>query len=239
MTEPTVNPTTELPEGQAAADPGPAAAEQPAGSPQSGDVSVVGAAISDGAYTLFVADFDDTGTAWQAYEALKAIEDGATVEIEGVVVVKRELDGQLKVQKATDHSTRRGLTWGLVGGAVLGVLFPPSILGSAAVIGAVGAAAGKAVELHHRTELEADLEQAIVPGHSAIVALVSDPGAVEIRKALNAANAIVESTVDRVVARDLKALANETEPADVEVPQAVEAAPETPAADQPGAAEKA
>ncbi|MEI8082217.1 MAG: hypothetical protein WCI74_10285, partial [Actinomycetes bacterium] len=87
------------------------------------------AAVSDGAYTLFVADFSDTDTAWEAYEALKSIEDGARVEIEGVIVIKRTSDGKLEVQKATDHSTRRGLAWGVVGGVVLGVIFPPSIIG--------------------------------------------------------------------------------------------------------------
>src|ERR1700757_1906485 len=93
---------------------------------------MVAAAVSDGAYTLFVADFADTDTAWTAYEELKSLEDGRHVAIDGVVVVKREGDGGLEVQKATDHSTKRGLTWGLVGGVVLGVVFPPSIIGSAA-----------------------------------------------------------------------------------------------------------
>ena len=45
---------------------------------------VAAAAVSDGGYTLFVADFSDTDTAWQAYEALKSVEDGRSVEIEGV-----------------------------------------------------------------------------------------------------------------------------------------------------------
>ena len=175
---------------------------------------VSAAAISDGAYTLFVADFDDTSTAWETYEGLKSIEDGATVQIEGVIVVKRSADGTLEVQKSTDHSTKRGLTWGIVGGVVLGVIFPPSILGSAAVLGAAGAATGKARELHHRNELAAQLEQAIAPGHSGILALVSDPGAVEIRNALAKANAIVESSVDNVVARDIKAAAKAAEPAE-------------------------
>ena len=85
---------------------------------------VAAAALSDGAYTLFVADFSETDTAWQAYEALKSVEDGRTVEIEGVIVVTRDADGKLDVQKATDHSTKHGLKWGLVGGVALGVLDP-------------------------------------------------------------------------------------------------------------------
>jgi uncharacterized membrane protein len=179
-------------------------------SAQEPQVDVVAAAVSDGAYTLFVADFADTDTAWKAYEELKSMEDGRHVAIDGVVVVKREGD-ELEVQKATDHSTKRGLTWGLVGGAVLGVIFPPSILGSAAVLGAGGAAVGKAREMHHRKELADQLASAIAPGHSGIIALVSDPGAVQIRKALAAADAIVESTVDGVVAKDVKAAAKEAE----------------------------
>ena len=175
------------------------------------EVTMTGAAFSDGAYTLFVADFSDTDTAWEAYEALKAIEDGATFAIESVVVVKRDAEGKLEIQKATDDSTKSGLKWGLVGGVVLGVIFPPSIIGSAVALGAVGAATGKARELHHRGELADQLEETIAPGHSGIIALVSDPGAVEIRTALAAANAIVSHTVDRVIAQDIKAAAKHAE----------------------------
>ena len=175
------------------------------------EVEAVGAIVTDGAYTLFVADFGDTDTAWAAYEALLAAEDGATVEIEGVLVVKRDAEGKLEIQKATDHSTKTGLKWGIVGGVVLGVIFPPSILASAATLGAAGAAAGKIRQLHHRIELGKELDGAIEPGHSGILALVSDPGAVEIRKALAAADHIVESAVNDVEARDIKAAAKEAQ----------------------------
>ena len=173
----------------------------------SAETEIVAASLSDGAYTLFVADFSETDMAWEAYEALKSVEDGRTVEIEGVLVVRRDADGTLEVQKATDHSTRHGLKWGIVGGVVLGVIFPPSIIGSAAVLGAAGAATGKAREVHHRKELAEELQDAIAPGHSGLVALVSDPGAVEIRKALDKADAIVEKAVDKVAADDIKAAA--------------------------------
>lgn len=175
------------------------------------EVVTAAAAVTDGAYTLFVADFADTTTAWDAYEALKSVEDGRSLEIDGVIVVKRENDGGLKVLKATDHSTKHGLKWGLVGGVALGIIFPPSILGSAAVVGGVGAAVGKARQLHHRSELASELGAAIRPGHSGIVALVSDPGAVEIRNALALADAIVQSAVDDVLAKDIKAAAKEAE----------------------------
>jgi len=171
------------------------------------DLEVSVAAVTDGAYTLFVADFNDTETALEAYEALKEIEDGATVEVEGVLVVKRNDDGEIEVQKVTDHSTRRGLGWGVVGGVILGVIFPPSIIGSAVVLGAGGAAVGKAREVHHKKEIADELQDAIAPGHSGIIALVSDPGEIKIREALAKANGIVESAVDEVEAADIKAAA--------------------------------
>jgi uncharacterized membrane protein len=169
------------------------------------------AAASDGAYTLIVADFADTATAWEAYEALEAVEDGHSVAIEGVVVVKRDADGKLEVQKATDHSTKSGLKWGIVGGVALGLIFPPSIIGSAAALGAVGAATGKIRQLHHKGQLADELEDSIEPGHSGILALVSDPGVVEIRKALATADAIVEGAIDKVAADEIKAAAKEAE----------------------------
>jgi len=166
-------------------------------------------AVTDGAYALVVADFADTDSAWAAYEDLKAVEDGRTVEIEGVVVVKRDADGKLDIQKATDHSTRSGLRWGVVGGIALGVIFPPSILGSAAALGAAGAATGKVRQRHHRSQLADELEDSIAPGHSGIIALVSDPGAVKIREALATAESIVDHAIDDVAAEDIKAAAKE------------------------------
>ena len=176
-------------------------------------VSVTAAGISDGAYTLIAADFSDTDIAMEAYEALKTVEDGATVKIDGVVVVRRDAGGKLEVQKATDHSTRNGLTWGAVGGAVLGVLFPPSIIGSALVVGAGGGIIGKLRERHHKKELAKELEDAIAPGHSGIIALVSDPGELKIRKALEKADRIVEKAVDDAAAADIKAAGKESDAA--------------------------
>ena len=173
-------------------------------------------AVTDGAYTLVVADFTDIGDAWAAYEGLRAAEDGATVKIEGVVVVRRTEDSVVHVQEPTNHTTRRGLAWGAVGGALLGVFFPPAILGSAAVFGAGGAAIGGLRERNRRKDLENQLSTALVAGHSGLVALVSDPGAVRIRQALTRAEWIVQSAVDETLARDLAAVAGDTEARDAE-----------------------
>lgn len=174
-----------------------------------GDTEMTAAAVTGGGYTLLVADFPETDTAWEAYTALRDAEDGRTLEIEGVLVVKRDDDGELTILENTDHSTKKGLKWGLVGGAVVGLVFPPSILGSAALLGGAGAAVGKARQLKNRSNLSRELEQTVRPGHSGLVAMVSNPSVVKIRQALTMADAIVESAVDDAIAKEIKAAAKE------------------------------
>jgi uncharacterized membrane protein len=184
--------------------------ENPSAGSAGGDEAVV-AAVTDGVYTLVVADFADPNSAMEAYENIKTIEEAHTIDVEGVLVVKRDGDGPLEVQEVTDHSTKSGLKWGVVGGVVLGVFFPPSIIASTVLLGAAGAAGGKLRELMHHDDIEAELQGAIDPGHSGIVALVSDPTALQLAKALDRADHIVASAVDKASVADMKAAAKSVE----------------------------
>jgi len=166
---------------------------------------VAAAVVTDGAYALICADFAEADAARDAYEDLKEATDANRLKIEGVMVLQKSLDGSIEVQKATDYRTRRGLAWGVVGGVVLGVLFPPSIIGSAAVLGGAGAGIGRLRHRHYSQEFAEELAAAIDPGHSGLVALVSDPAAVELEKALAKADRIVQKAVDKAVADEITA----------------------------------
>ena len=169
------------------------------------------ALVSDGAYTLVVADFAEISAAKDAYDVLKDYTENNRLDIEGVIVLSKDEDGKVEVQKATDYQTKRGLGWGVVGGVVLGVLFPPSIIGSAAVLGAAGAGIGRLRHRHYSQEFADELAQGIDPGHSGIVALVSDPTEIELERALAKADRIVQKAVDKAVAEDLTAEAKASE----------------------------
>ena len=84
-----------------------------------------------------------------------------------------------------------------------------TVWASAAVVGAAGAATGKVRQLHHRSELADELDDSIAPGHSGIIALVSDPGEVKIREALAEADSIVDHAIDDVAVEDIKAAAKQ------------------------------
>jgi uncharacterized membrane protein len=168
---------------------------------QNPDVSAVGAAAADGSYTLFIGDYADVDTAWEAYDAVKEMGAVRQDEVEGVLVVMRGSHGKLEVHRTRDHGMS-GATWGLAGGAVLGVLFPPAVLGSALVGGAVGAVAAKVRQPHHRKEIEEQADRAIA--HTGVLAVGSSASLVPLRKALAGADRIVESTVDAEVAREFQ-----------------------------------
>ena len=119
---------------------------------------------------LIVARFADTTSAIAIYDRLLAAEIDGSLEIDGVLVVKADEGGKMHVQKMTDHSTRKGLKWGIVGGVVAAVFLPATIIGGAVALGVAGAAAGKARNLYHRVEVEEELAGVITPGTSGILA---------------------------------------------------------------------
>ena len=178
---------------------------KPAGDVDADTPSGTAAVVTDGTYALICADFADLESALSAYEDLKRATDANRLDIEGVMVLQKTLDGTVEVHKATDYRTRRGLAWGVVGGVVLGVLFPPSIIGSAVVLGGAGAGVGRLRHRHYSQEIADEFATAIDPGHSGLVALVSDPAMVEIEEALAKADRIVQKAVDKAVADDIKA----------------------------------
>jgi uncharacterized membrane protein len=185
--------------------------DAPEPTPVDAGAEIDAAVASDGAYTLVVADFPDVAAAREAYEQLKQYTEDNRLDIEGVIVLSKDQDGTVEVQKATDYQTKRGLAWGVVGGVVLGVLFPPSIIGSAVVLGAAGAGVGRLRHRHYSQEFADELAESIDPGHSGIVALVSDPTELELERALAKADRIVSKAVDKAVAEDLKAEAQAAE----------------------------
>jgi uncharacterized membrane protein len=159
--------------------------------------------VTDGAHTLIVAQFPTMDEAEQAYQSLLEIERTSSLQIDGVVVASCDAEGKVHLGKVTDHSTKTGLKWGVVGGAVLGIIFPPSIIASAVGVGVAGAALGKIRNVFHRSGLADELAGVMTPNTAGIIALVEDTAVVEIRKALADADRIVEKAIDKQVAAEI------------------------------------
>jgi len=174
-----------------------------------GNVQAEAAAVISGNSVLLVADFADETAAQETYEALVEAEIQGQALIQGVVVAKRDTDGKLHLGKMTDHSTRTGVAWGVVGGAVLGLLFPPSIIAGAVYTGILGGVLGKARNLSHRNRMAKELEDAIEPGHSGIIALVEATSVETVKADLKQPTKVTTAEVTPEEANDIAEAAKE------------------------------
>jgi uncharacterized membrane protein len=166
-----------------------------------------------GAHALVVARFADPDAAALIYEGLLDAEIDGSLHIDGVLVVNADPDGRLHVQKMTDHSTRTGLKWGIVGGVVAGIFLPATIVAGAAALGVAGMAAGKARNLAHRLDVEYELKPVITPGTSGILALVTAADAPAVEEKMSTAEQVKTVPVDEKTAEAIKDVAASTEAA--------------------------
>ena len=159
--------------------------------------------VTDGAHSLIVAQFSTMDEAEAAYRQIQEIERRSPLKIDGVVIASCDADGKIHLGKVTEHSTKTGLKWGVVGGAILGVIFPPSIIASAAALGTAGAALGKARNVFNRQGLADKLAGVMKPNTAGIVALVENTAVVEIREALAKADHIVDQAINKQMAAEI------------------------------------
>jgi uncharacterized membrane protein len=159
--------------------------------------------ITDGAYALIVGRFREMSDAEAAYDVLRDTERVSSLRIDGVVLASCDAEGKVHLGTVTEHSTKTGLKWGVVGGVALGILFPPSILAGAVGGGVLGSAVGKVSNIAQRAGLAKELEGVMRPNTAGIVALVEDSAVVEVQKALAKADEIVTRAVDKEVAAEI------------------------------------
>ena len=138
-----------------------------------GNVQALTGVAVQGNQAVIVAQFADMDSAKNAYYALVDAEANRAIDIAAVLVANADYQGKVHIQKMTDHKTRNGFLWGAAAGAVIGLIFPPAILGAAVGVGIAGAAVGKAGNVMMKSEVADELASVITPGTSGIVALVS------------------------------------------------------------------
>ena len=102
-----------------------------------------GAIGVSGNNAVLVARFANVDAAKAAYEGIVEAEKSGAIDIDGVLVANADAAGKINIVKMTDHKTRNGFLAGAVAGVVVGIIFPPSIIASALVVGTGGAAIGK------------------------------------------------------------------------------------------------
>lgn len=121
---------------------------------------------ADGTF-LFIGVYADEAAAQADYDVVKALHMVDAVGSFDAAVVTKDADG--KVHVAKDETATRSGGWAGAGvGALVGILFPPAILGAAVVGGAVGAVGGHLWKGMSRSDVK-EMGELIDSGEAALV----------------------------------------------------------------------
>jgi uncharacterized membrane protein len=97
-------------------------------------------AKADGVF-IYLGTYPDEAAARADYDVVKDLHALGAVGTYDAAVVTKDAGGKVHVNK-DEMATRHGAWGGVAAGAVIGILFPPSIIGTAIVGGAIGGVSG-------------------------------------------------------------------------------------------------
>lgn len=123
-------------------------------------------AKTDGTF-VYVATYPDEITALADYQAVKELHASGLVGSYDAAVVTKDASGKVHENK-DETATRHGAWWGIAAGAAVGVLFPPAVLGAAAVGGVIGGVSGHLAKGMSRSRAK-ELGDFIDPGQAGLV----------------------------------------------------------------------
>ncbi len=95
---------------------------------------------ADGVF-IFIGTYPSEAVARGDYDVVKDLHALGAVGTYDAAVITKDENGKVHVNK-DETATRHGAWGGIAAGAVVGLLFPPAIIGSAIVGGAVGGVGG-------------------------------------------------------------------------------------------------
>ncbi len=116
---------------------------------------------------IYVATYPNETAAQDDYQVVKGLHERGLVGSYDAAVVTKDASGKVHANK-DETATRHGAWWGVAAGAALGILFPPSILGAAAVGGLVGGVGGHLSKGMSRSGVK-ELGDFIDPGHAGLI----------------------------------------------------------------------
>jgi uncharacterized membrane protein len=163
---------------------------------------------TDAPVDLYIAAYLDPDAARDDWDVIKQLADDDAIKVEGLILVSRRSDGKIHVDD-NFHTAGKGAAWGALGGAVVGLIFPPSLLAGALVGAGAGLGVGGLVSHSEKKEIKAEVEDTLPPNSSGIVALFDEQWATDIDKALSKASKVTKNQVDGKSADTVKtAVAN-------------------------------
>lgn len=150
--------------------------------------------MADRPVFLYAAIYDDIDDAEADYEAVFDLHAAGAIGTFDSAVIRKEDDGKVRVTK-TEKPTQHGAWTGAGVGALVGILFPPSIIGTAIVGAGAGGLIGHLRGGIPRDDLK-DLGEELEQGNAAVIVLGESKIEEQLEKAVTRANKLIEKQVD-------------------------------------------
>jgi uncharacterized membrane protein len=150
--------------------------------------------MSDRPVFVYAATYATPDDAFADHDALLELHHAHLVGTYDVAIITKDADGKVHVEKH-EKPTQHGAWTGIAVGAVVGVLFPPSIIGSAAVGGIAGGVIGHLARGMSRGDMK-ELGDLIDDGQAALVVVGESRVGEQLDKALTRAQKSIEKQVD-------------------------------------------
>jgi uncharacterized membrane protein len=163
-------------------------------------------AKTDGVF-LYVGTYPDRADAEADYRVIKDVHLAGAIGSYDAAVITKDARGRVHVNK-DEMATRHGAWGGIAVGALVGILFPPSIIGSAILGGVVGGVGGHLWRGLSRGDVK-ELGEVIDDGEAALVVI----GETKIASALQKAQLKAAKHVEKQLDVDPKALHQEVQEA--------------------------
>jgi uncharacterized membrane protein len=116
---------------------------------------------------IFIATYPDEAAAQDDYQVVKDLHARGLVGSYDAAVITKDANGKVHENK-DETATRHGAWWGIAAGAAIGAIFPPAVLGAAAVGGVVGGVSGHLAKGMSRSQAK-QLGDFIDPGQAGLV----------------------------------------------------------------------
>ena len=123
---------------------------------------------------VFVATYDTENGAAAASKAFQAAQRDGAIDLIDAAVIVHTADDKVKIEETADPSGKKWAKRGAIAGGVVGLIFPPSIIVSAAVGGGAGGIWGKVRDKGFKDDDLKAIGDSLEPGTSAIIAVAQD-----------------------------------------------------------------
>jgi uncharacterized membrane protein len=143
---------------------------------------------------LYAAIYDDPADAELDYEAVFDLHAAGAIGTFDSAVIEKDADGKVHVHK-TEKPTQHGAWTGAGVGALVGIIFPPAIIGSAIVDAGAGGLIGHLRGGVSRDDLK-DLGDELEAGNAAVIVLGESKIEEQLEKAVTRSNKLIEKQID-------------------------------------------